>query len=250
MALDRAVQLACDAGEARPTLRLYTWTRPTVTLGRFQDAGGVDAGWCTTEGIAVVRRFTGGRGVLHDDELTYSIVAGTGDGVPRGTAASYRYLCVALVEAYRELGIDAALTGRQRGDGSSAACYLHATQADLSLGARKLSGSAQVWHGSTVLQHGSFTVSRNVAREARVFGLDALSALRLGEETTTLMDQLGYAPSVAELAAAVTTGMQRGLGIALEPGTLTELELTSARALLAETAPDRPLRRHSVRTSS
>ncbi len=82
-------------------------------------------------------------------------------------------LCGGLVEAYRELGVEAALTARPRGDGSSAACYLHATAADLSLGALKLSGSAQVWHGSTVLQHGSFIVSRDVDREARVFGLVA-----------------------------------------------------------------------------
>ena len=74
MALDRAVQLARQAGDAPPTLRLYRWARATVTLGRFQSAAGVDRELCAREGIDVVRRFTGGRGVLHDDELTYSIV--------------------------------------------------------------------------------------------------------------------------------------------------------------------------------
>ena len=71
MALDRAVQLAHEAGQTPPTLRLYRWERPTITLGRFQPAEGVDRDFATARGIDVVRRFTGGRGVLHDDELTY-----------------------------------------------------------------------------------------------------------------------------------------------------------------------------------
>jgi lipoate-protein ligase A len=249
MALDRAVQLAREAGEVLPTLRLYTWTRPTVSLGRFQDIAGVDREACAEAGIDVVRRFTGGRGVLHDDELTYSIVAGLDDGVPRGTAASYRMLCGGLVEAYRQLGIEAALTSRPRGEGSSAACYLHATAADLSLGALKLSGSAQVWSGSTVLQHGSFTVTRDVARESRVFRLAEHHALRLAEETATIADSLGCRPTSDQLVAAVVTGLQRGLGVSLEPGILTELERATARKLLSEIGTDAELRRDGVRTS-
>ena len=134
MALDRAVQLAHHAGDSPPTLRLYEWTRPTVTLGRFQDAGQIDGEFCSAHGIDVVRRQTGGRGVLHDDEVTYSIVAGVADGIPRGTSGSYATLCGGLAEAYARLGVDAALTARSRGSRDSAACYLHATRADLSLG--------------------------------------------------------------------------------------------------------------------
>lgn len=250
MALDRAVQLARAADQVPPTLRLYTWVRPTVTLGRFQAVAGVDREACAEEGIDVVRRFTGGRGVLHDDELTYSIVAGLDDGVPRGTSASYRMLCTALVEAYRELGVEAALTPRPRGDGSSAACYLHATAADLSLGALKLSGSAQVWHGSTVLQHGSFTVTRDVAREARVFRLGEHDAGRLAEETATIVNSLGRRPSTDDLTRAAIAGVRRGLGVVLEPGALTELEISTARGLLGDTDPCVLPRRDRVRTSS
>jgi len=249
MALDRAVQLAREAGEAPPTLRLYTWTRPTVTLGRFQDVAGVDLDVCDQEGIDVVRRFTGGRGVLHDDELTYSIVAGLNDGIPRGTAASYRMLCGGLVAAYRALGVEAALTSRPRGDGSSAACYLHATPADLSLDALKLSGSAQVWHGSTVLQHGSFTISRDVAREARVFRLADSDAQRLADETVTLSSVLESLPSPDELVSAVVAGIERDLGVTLEVQGLTQREVEMARGLLGETDPASVPSRGRVRTS-
>jgi len=232
MAIDRAVQLARQRGDAPPTLRLYGWVRPTVTLGRFQDVSGVDRAVCAAEGVDVARRPTGGRGVLHDDELTYSVVASVADGVPRGTGASYRHLCEALAEAYRRLGVDAALTARSRGDSASASCYLSATRADLSLGARKLSGSAQVWHHDTVLQHGSFTRTRDVAREARVFRLAPEAATKLARETATLADALGDPPAREAIADAVRDAFSTVLGVDLVPGKLSDSEMRTAEELV------------------
>lgn len=238
MALDRAIQVLRQAEESAPTLRLYRWKRPTVTLGRFQAVESIDRGFCEANGIDVVRRFTGGRGVLHDDEVTYSIVAGLSDGVPRGVAASYRMLCGGLAETYRRLGVDAALTALPRGDRTSAACYLHATAADLSLGARKLSGSAQVWLGSTVLQHGSFTISRDIARDGRVFRLEDVASARLKERTATLADVLAEPPSVEQIVAAAISGISGSLGIELAAGSPTPEELDLASQLLPEVDPD------------
>ncbi len=243
------MQIAHERDESPATLRLYTWASPTITLGRFQDALAVDLDVCEAEDIDVVRRFTGGRGVLHDDEITYSIVAGDEEGVPRGTAASYRVLCGGLVEAYRALGLEASLTSRPRGDSSSAACYLHTTAADLSFGALKLSGSAQVWHGSTVLQHGSFTMSRDVSREARVFRLTDNDATRLAGQTATIADSLGRRPSSDELVSAIIKGIGDGLGIELIPGPLTAFEEATAASLLPSVDVDGPIRRVRVRTS-
>ena len=237
MALDRALQLSVRDGQAFPTLRLYRWLRPTVTLGRFQDASGVDREECERLGIDVVRRFTGGRGVLHDDELTYAMVARLSDGVPRGTAASYRWLSRALVEAYGELGVDAAVISRPAGrPGTVSACYLHATQADLALGATKLSGSAQVWSGDTVLQHGSFTLSRNVEREATVFRLTPADARRLARETSTLVDVLEAAPSLQEVQAAAVHGTECAFGVTFTLGSYTAAELQQAALLLPQTS--------------
>lgn len=234
MALDRAVLASVSDGTSPPTLRLYRWEVPTVTLGHFQPLEQVDLDACSRRGFDVARRPTGGRGVLHDDELTYSVVAGVADGVPRGTAASYRHLSAALAEAYRALGVPAELTARQRGRKGAGACYLHATQADLSLGASKLSGSAQVWTGDTVLQHGSFVISRDVAAEAEVFGLPAAGADDLARHTATLEGALGRRPSVEEIATAVVAAFERTLGIALEPGTPSPKESALAGALSSE----------------
>ncbi len=223
MAVDRAILTAHEAGDCGPTLRLYRWDRSTVSIGRFQDADDVDRALCAARGIGICRRPTGGRGVLHADEITYSIVAGIRDGLPRGVSASYRMLSGALVEAYRELGIDAGLTARPRGE-RSGACYLHATAADLSLGAAKLSGSAQVWSHSSCLQHGSFVISRDAELEADLFRLGREARSRLVSATSSIVDVLGARPAAPALERTLLNGLARGLAADFEPGTLTAWE--------------------------
>ncbi len=229
MAVDRAIQSAREAGRVPPTLRIYRWRIPTVTLGAFQPVTAVDAAACRAWGVDVVRRHTGGRGVLHDDEVTYSVVAGVDDGVPRGVVASYRYLCAGLVEAFRELGVAAEVTERDRGASKSQACYLQTTRADLSAGALKLSGSAQVWTGSTVLQHGSFTRTRDDRREAAVFALSTDEREVLAATTATIAGLAHAGVGLDAIAQAVAVGFARGLGVRLEPADLTDEEMDTAR---------------------
>jgi lipoyl(octanoyl) transferase len=236
MAVDRAILASRRAGGCPATLRLYRWEVPTVTLGRFQELDQVDLEACRRRGFDVARRPTGGRGVLHDDELTYSFVAGVADGVPRGVAASYRHLSTALAEAYRVLGVDAELTQRPRGSAGSGACYLHATQADLSYGAAKLSGSAQVWSGDAVLQHGSFVRTRDAAAESEVFLLGEEGRVSLLASTATLADVLGQAPGLPAIADAVARAFETVLAVHLEPGALTDGERRDAAAFAPEQA--------------
>jgi len=236
MALDRAVLHGHVEGSSPPTLRLYEWEVPTVTLGRFQPLEQVDLAACERRGFDVARRPTGGRGVLHDDELTYSVVAGVREGVPRGVAASYRHLSAALAEAYRTLGVGAELTARARGRAGAGACYLHATPADLSLGAAKLSGSAQVWKDDAVLQHGCFVVTRDVAAEAEVFRLDPEGREELARTTATLTEALGSAPSLERIAEAVAAAFASVLDIRLEPGELSARERERAASYVADHA--------------
>lgn len=231
MALDRALLAGLAAGTSPPTLRLYTWERPTLTIGRFQDAAGVDLEAAAARGFDAARRPTGGRAVLHDDELTYAVVASMAEGVPRGVVASYRYFAEALAAAFAALGVPAEVTPSRRRAAASAACYLATTQADLAVGASKLSGSAQVWEGEAVLQHGSFVVSRDVAAEAEVTRLDADAAARLAAETCTIEQYTGRRPGREQLAAALTSAFESTLGIELMPGGWRRDELEEARDL-------------------
>ena len=234
MAVDRSIQLAREAGVAPPTLRVYAWSRPTLTLGRFQEAELSLIDRCARSGLDVARRPTGGRGVVHDDEVTYAVVVSTSDGVPSGVSASYRYLCAGIVEAYRQLGVSAELTARDRGERHTSACYLHATAADVSVGVAKLSGSAQVWHGETCLQHGSFTRTRDMEREREVFGLSDEESDHLRHTTTTLADLLGDAPERDRVVQAVATGFSLALGFRTVPGVLSDAERRVAEELVSE----------------
>lgn len=239
MAIDRAIQIAVSEGSAPPTLRIYRWERPTVTLGRFQSLEDVDREACREYGIDLARRHTGGRGVLHDDEVTYSIVARTSDGVPRGTAASYRFLSAGLVETYRALGVPAEFLERDAVSTDAAACYLISTRADLVAKGRKLSGSAQVWSRETVLQHGSVQRTRDVRMESRVFRLGAEGERELEQHASTLSDFLEPLPDVDTLAEALVEGFEVGLHVTLVDAECpSEGEIDTARALSA--ASDTP----------
>lgn len=232
MALDRAAQLAREEASIPPTLRLYSWKRPTVSLGRFQTRDSVDRDAARTRGVDVVRRPTGGRGVLHDDEVTYSIIASVEDGVPRGVTAAYMHLCGPLVAAYRALGIDARITENDKASAASPACYLATTRADLSLGEKKLAGSAQVWSGSTVLQHGSFTRTRDLAREREVFGLSEEEMRRLASHAVVMSDVAGTMPTPDEIIGAIVSAFERALRIRLVPGAHTAREAELAATLI------------------
>lgn len=232
MAVDRAMLEAYAAGSVPATLRLYGWERPTVSLGRFQRAGDVDEAVACDHGVGVCRRPTGGRGVLHDDEVTYAVVSGVRDGLPRGVTASYRMLSGALVEAFRSLGVGADLTSRPRGERRSAACYLHATAADVSVGAAKLSGSAQVWLQDACLQHGSFVLSRDAALEAALFRLTPSEAAALASTTRTIAEVTGARPREQRVAAAVVAGFTRALGVRFVRGALSASEVSRATELV------------------
>ncbi len=113
MAVDEAILEACIRGESPPTLRIYTWDPPAISLGHFQSlekALFVEA--CQARGLEVCRRPTGGRAILHDKEITFSIVASLTDLGTQGVMDSYRYLAQGIIAGLRRLGVAAELVER------------------------------------------------------------------------------------------------------------------------------------------
>ena len=168
MAIDRWMLAQLLAGGG-PVLRLYRWSRPTLSLGRHQRR--LEPHWPALVAAGVidlVRRPSGGRAVLHCGELTYALAcrpAGT------GRLAAYRQACGWLQAAFADLGQPLVFGGAQAAQAHGrSSCFASGTAADLvHAGGAKRIGSAQLWSGPALLQHGSLLLAPDAALWRRVF---------------------------------------------------------------------------------
>ena len=106
MAMDEAVFIGLREGHSTPVLRIYRWLPATISIGYFQNAGDIDFTRCREDGIGVVRRMTGGRAVLHNEELTYSMLFTEEDFHPFRKKEIFFFIARCLVDSLRALGID------------------------------------------------------------------------------------------------------------------------------------------------
>jgi lipoyl(octanoyl) transferase len=164
MAIDEAILTAHGEGRVPPTVRFYGWSPPSLTIGYFQKASEeVDFDAMKQHGIGFVRRPTGGRAVLHDQELTYSIIVSENyPGMPRSVTEAYRILSEGLVLGFRKLGLQAEMVSlateedkEKYATPGSSACFDSPSWYELVVEGRKVAGSAQTRARGVILQHGS-----------------------------------------------------------------------------------------------
>lgn len=224
MERDLALVNAVAAGASRPLLRLYAWSPPALSLGRFQEAGAVaDQSACRRLGIDLVRRPTGGRAVLHHRELTYSIVAPEGHPlIPRGVVEAYRLVNRGLVQAFAMLGVDAGLApAAGRGAGPApGSCFDIASAYDVLVAGKKVAGSAQLRSKGVFLQHGSILLELPLELYRQVLlprngACNSVYLETLGRKSAGLID-LGCAVSWLELAEAVAAGFCQAFSIGFD----------------------------------
>src|SRR5438552_1147239 len=255
MALDEALLESVIEGGA-PVVRLYTWRPATLSLGVNQPLGEVDPSECARRGFGLVRRMTGGRAVLHQHELTYSVIARENDPrVSGGVIESYRKISVALVEGLRSLGVDVALaepdralyralaaSRRQSEAGGSvesshgAVCFDVASAYEITAGGKKLVGSAQARRGGAILQHGSILLDIDWDAWVSVFSYatDAgkqRAYAKLPTRMTSLWHELGRVVPAEEVEVALAHSFEQVLRIELTPGKLSEGEEAATRRL-------------------
>lgn len=254
MAVDQALAEACAAGEAAPTLRFYRWNPPAVSLGRHQPAAEIDFEAAAARGYDVVRRTTGGRAILHVDELTYSVAAPKDEQRVRGGVMdAYLRLSNALLAGLQNVGLMANKAGGdvRAGKEVSAACFEAPSAYEITAGGRKLLGSAQSRRAGYVLQHGSLPLMGNIARLIDVLNLPPheLDALRtqLRDRAQTLEQAMtlvnGSPPpdtmlQFESVAKGLCHGFETILNITLEPGTLTPGETRRTAELIREKYAD------------
>ncbi|NOZ28427.1 MAG: hypothetical protein GXP39_10300 [Chloroflexi bacterium] len=241
MAIDEAIARAVAQGEAPPTLRFYMWEPPCISLGRHQKLRDIDLEACAARGYDVVRRPTGGRAILHTDELTYSVAAPDSD--PRVAGAvmdAYHRLSQGLVAGLRILGIpaDEAPGTNRAGADVSAACFEIPSAYEICVDGRKIMGSAQYRSGRMVLQHGSLPLYGDLTRIVDCLAVpsetrrEALRTL-LRRRALTVEAVLGRTPTFREVAQALAQGFAQALRLRLEPGDLLPLERELAADLRA-----------------
>ncbi len=226
MALDEALLESHRLGLSPPTLRFYSWDPPALSIGYAQAASEVNMEACREAGLAVVRRSTGGRAVLHRGEFTYALIAS--DGFPPSIVGTYRQITDMLAEAIARLGAPVSVAPGTLSRSGSPSCFQSATQADLVALGRKLVGSAQTRRDGAFLQHGALMLTQK-ADEI----LPLLSRPVFGADATCLADVMGSLPARAAIAAAIVQSAIATWGIRLDIGELSSWEIERANDRMA-----------------
>src|SRR3989449_5899542 len=207
MAIDAALLDEVDSSsDLRTIVRFYGWVRPTVSLGRNQTIDkAVDTEYCIANGIDVVHRPTGGRAVLHDDELTYAVISNDSSFFGDTIYGNYKRVSEALCLGYTRLGVPAVLAPDTRktnpaSNGGDPPCFLSPSRYELMVDGRKIVGSAQRRIRRSFLQHGSMPITCN--RKALALATRLPDASPLEQEMAGVAEFLSHRPSLEQLRNA------------------------------------------------
>lgn len=233
MAVDEAL-LRCMAPDGAPVLRLYGFAPPCMSLGRFQPAGDLsDDAVRQRGGVDVVRRPTGGRAVLHDDEVTYAVVVGRRHLRPFTKRAAYRASAAVLLRLLAALGVRGSV---QPGDTAASAvdvdpdCYRATGEYEIVAGEKKLVGSAQITTRDGALQHGSIPLSMSYLRIDRYLRHRGPAGDRgRTPRATSIADETGTHWSYEDALQRLTSAARADFGA--RTSALSEAEARLAREL-------------------
>ena len=239
LALDESLlhRVSAESAGVETFLRFYGWPEPTLSLGMAQQASRVvDFGYCRRHGVAVARRATGGKAVLHHREVTYSLISNDRSLFPAWSIQdTYRKISAALQQGLSLLGIDTTLagsaTGRRRNNRShrSHACFASTFHHEILFAGKKLVGSAQRRTLRGVLQHGSILLDFDPSLLQ-----GALRGQNLGDlasNVATLRSCLGRAPEFSAVVSFLLDGFRQVLNARIEPRPLDSDIRSEAEAL-------------------
>ncbi len=230
MALDEALSESTRLKISPPTLRLYQWDRPSLSIGYFQKISEINTDYCSKNDYPVVRRLTGGRAILHDSELTYSL-SSLHDTYPFNSSLldNYKTISSALISGLQLLGIRAEMSLiKKRNEGHrDSACFKAPSYGEVTVESKKIIGSAQKRYTDGFLQHGSILFS---------FKPEDLSHTLKSNTThdfSNICSINDYAPNAStdDLISSLKESFQKELNIKLISDTPTKDELKHAKAL-------------------
>jgi lipoate-protein ligase A len=241
MAVDEAILEAVGHRDSLPTLRLYAWDPPCLSLGYAQPLSDVDLPRLRQRGWDLVRRPTGGRAILHTDELTYSVTAPPDEPRLSGTLLeSYNRLAAALLRALHILGLPAEMEAHapvQAAVNTNPVCFEVPSIYEITVGGKKLIGSAQARRREGVLQHGTLPLTGDLTRILQVLAFPdedsrTRAATRLRARATTVEGFLGRKVSWDGVVQAFVTAFGEVLSLDLCAGELSPAESQRAEELV------------------
>lgn len=230
MALDEYLLQQGAAGRKKPILRFYQWDPPGLSIGYFQKTKGkIDRYGAAQHGVRVVRRLTGGLAVLHDHELTYSVILPEDyPNMPGSVVGAYRVLSQGLLEGFRALGLQAelAIPEKKREGSHSPVCFEEASWYELVVEGRKAAGSSQTRREGMILQHGSIPLTVDEDKLFDCFDypnerVKARARKAFDGKAVSLDTLAGKVLTIDEVERAFYQGFEKGLGIQLAPADIT-----------------------------
>lgn len=245
MAMDEALLNFVSRGEIDPVVRFYTWDPATLSVGYFQRLKKeIDIDKVKEKGFGLVRRQTGGRGVLHDKELTYSvIVPESHPNMPSTITEAYRVISEGLLEGFKLLGFDAYFAiPRSKEEREklkqprSAVCFDAPSWYELVVEGRKIAGSAQTRQKGVILQHGSLLQDVDVDElfDMFIFKNDRLKEKMkkaFVDKAVAINDISDRHISIEEMEKAFEEGFKKGLNIEFKPLTLSDEQIKEVKEL-------------------
>ena len=237
MATDEALLREVAARRSPPTLRLYAWAPPAMTLGRGQPFADANMAALRADGVTLLRRATGGTAVFHGDELTYSVAAtNTESRFATDVVESYRGISAALLYALEKIDVqhaEANAHAEHRSGPRSPVCFEISSDYEITVEKRKLFGSAQMRVKGGILQHGTLPLTGDIARVGDYLTTHP-PAERIRARALTLRKVLGREVAWRDVAEALIEGFATMLSLDLVPSPLLPDERRLIEKLLTE----------------
>lgn len=241
MAVDEALLISVVEGSSPPVLRFYAWSPPCLSLGVNQPYADVAEARLRARGWDIVRRPTGGKAILHTDELTYAVLAPSQEPRVQGDVlTAYRNLAQGLLAGLRHLDVPVTMEEHREAweqQRHQPVCFHVPAIYEITVRGKKILGSAQSRKLRGVLQHGTLPLYGDITRilDVLTFAHEserARARQHLKARATTLSEVLGRLVSWEEAARALLQGFQEALNLEFDEQPLTPTERERARALV------------------
>jgi len=208
MAVDMAMAQATGQGVLPLVIRLYSWMKPTLSLGRSQKLENVDLDFLKEEDIDLVKRPTGGMAILHESEITFCFcIPGPHPWNKLRSWEIHRKISQLLCEALRSFGVPAKIYDR-KDNRRFPLCYATTSRSEITLYGKKLVGSAQYRTRKFVLQHGSIPLTLDIGKYLKCFKNHGLSSESLKNKIITL-SEAGIDLNLENFAASIHKVMEK-----------------------------------------